>query len=208
MGAETVAARGERTRDQIIQVARQLFVQQGYHGTSMRQIARQAGIALGGVYNHFSSKEDVFKAVFLENHPYHQVLPALLEAQGESIEELVANASLQVEEVVHNRPDFLHLMFIEIVEFKSAHARELFTQLFPQIIELGQHITRANQGRLKAIPFPILARSFIGMFFAYYLTEAIFSGVAPAEFQQGAMKYMNEIFLYGILLDPMTAETP
>ena len=93
-GSRDCSQRGVNARrDQIIQVARQLFVQQGYHGTSMRQIARQAGIALGGVYNHFSSKEDVFKAVFLENHPYHQVLPALLEAQGESIEELVANAS-------------------------------------------------------------------------------------------------------------------
>ena len=50
-------SRGERTRAEIIQAAHDLFIQQGYHGTSMRQIAGQAGIALGGLYNHFESKE-------------------------------------------------------------------------------------------------------------------------------------------------------
>jgi AcrR family transcriptional regulator len=49
-------SRGERTRETILDAARQLFIQQGYHGTSMRQIASQAGIALGSLYNHFPNK--------------------------------------------------------------------------------------------------------------------------------------------------------
>ncbi len=56
--------RGEQTRGEIIRAAHKLFVQQGYHGTSMRQIAKQAGIALGGLYNHFDSKQEVFQAEF------------------------------------------------------------------------------------------------------------------------------------------------
>ncbi len=73
--------RGEQTRTTILQVAHDLFIKQGYHGTSMRQIAQQANLALGGLYNHFSSKEQVFKAVFLAFHPYHEVLPLIASAQ-------------------------------------------------------------------------------------------------------------------------------
>ena len=83
--------RGEHTRTEIIRAAHNLFIKQGYHGTSMRQIASQADIALGGLYNHFEGKEDVFRAVFLEYHPYHEVVPALLAAKGETVEQFVRN---------------------------------------------------------------------------------------------------------------------
>jgi AcrR family transcriptional regulator len=43
---------GEQTKSEITQVAYRLFLEQGYHGTSMRQIAQNSGIALGGIYNH------------------------------------------------------------------------------------------------------------------------------------------------------------
>jgi AcrR family transcriptional regulator len=42
--SEETTSRGERTQGQIIQAAHRLFVEHGYHGTSMRQIAAQACI--------------------------------------------------------------------------------------------------------------------------------------------------------------------
>ena len=59
----------------------------------MRQIAQGAHIALGGLYNHFSSKEQVFEAVFLAFHPYHEVLPLIAAAQGANLEQLVQDAN-------------------------------------------------------------------------------------------------------------------
>ena len=35
------------------------FIQQGYHQTGVRDIARQAGVSLGNLYNHFKGKEDI-----------------------------------------------------------------------------------------------------------------------------------------------------
>lgn len=56
MSEETIT-RGERTRTEILQAAYNLFMLKGYHGTSMRQIAQETGIALGSIYNHFSGKD-------------------------------------------------------------------------------------------------------------------------------------------------------
>ena len=68
MSSENLS-KGERTRQDILSAAHTLFLEQGYHGTSMRQIAYRAGIALGGIYNHFAGKEGIFTAVFEANHP-------------------------------------------------------------------------------------------------------------------------------------------
>src|SRR5512137_484295 len=121
---ETISRR-ETTRDHILQSAHDLFIKQGYHGTSMRQIARGANLALGGLYNHFSSKEQVFEAVFFAFHPYHEVLPILASAQGPTLEQLLRDAVRRMEHIVQERPDFMNLLFIEMVEFKSVHSRQL-----------------------------------------------------------------------------------
>ncbi len=67
---EEAQTKGEVTRLAIEDAAVNLFMEHGYHATSMRQIAEQAGLALGGIYNHFSSKEELFEAIIIDKHPY------------------------------------------------------------------------------------------------------------------------------------------
>src|SRR5512136_553705 len=71
------ATKGERTRAAIVDAAYQLFLCNGYHGTSMRDIAEAAGIALGGIYNHIATKEDIYVAMVAERHPFINIVPAL-----------------------------------------------------------------------------------------------------------------------------------
>ena len=190
--------KGELTRAAIVSAAHHLFITQGYHGTSMRQIAQKAGIALGGIYNHFSGKEDIFQAVFVENHPYLEMIPAMEAAQGDTVEEFVHDAASRMMDAIYKRPDFLNLMFIEIVEFKSAHAHELFGTIFPRGLKIVQRITEA-EGELRPIPAPMLMRAFISLFFANYLADVILGEAAPPEFSENAIQYYAEIFLHGIL---------
>ena len=198
--ADESLSRGERTRAEIVQAAHVLFVRQGYHGTSMRQIAKKAGIALGGVYNHFESKQDVFREVFLAYHPYQEVLPAMMRAEGETVEEIVQDAIDRMIAALQDRPNFMNLMFIEVVEFNSQHARELFTTaVMPQFVQILQRTLQTDGERLRPIPPMMLLRAFFGLFFSYFLTEIIFADSAPSEFREGAMDYLTNIFLHGIL---------
>lgn len=192
-------SRGEQTQIQIRRTAHDLFIQQGYHGTSMRQIAAEAGIALGGVYNHFNSKEEIFESVFQEYHPYHQVIPLLLNTTGNTIEERVRNAANQMVDIINERPDFLNLMFIEVVEFKSIHARNLFKRILPQSIRVAEHIISGEYERLRNIPPAMLIRSFLGLFFTYYLTEILFANVGSNDFRENAMDYIVDVYLHGII---------
>jgi len=196
---DEILSRGERTRSEIIQAAHDLFIQQGYHGTSIRQIASQAGVALGGLYNHFKSKEQVFKAVFIEYHPYREILPLIEDAQEKDIEQFLRASIYRMIRAMQQRPDFMNLMFIEIVEFKSTHIQELFDLIMPQAMRLIGTVMKAHQAQLRPIPPFMLMRIFIGLFFAYYLTEIVIANHAPEEFRLGAEDHFVDLVLHGIL---------
>jgi len=209
MSEEQAISRGERTQAEIIQAAYSLFVEQGYHGTSMRQIAQRAGIALGGIYNHFSSKEEIFRAVLLQHHPFQLVLPSMNAAQGENVGDLVRDAAQRMVKILEDYPDFLNLMFIELVEFKTQHLAELFQLIFPQVLLFGGRMLAAHQD-LRPIPMPLMLRAFLGMFFSYFITEHIIADQLPPEMKDQALDAFIDIYLHGILADPgaIQAEEP
>src|SRR3954447_6646145 len=47
------------TRTRIQQVALELFTEQGYDGTSLREIAERLGVTKAALYYHFKTKEDI-----------------------------------------------------------------------------------------------------------------------------------------------------
>ncbi|MGH8991039.1 MAG: TetR/AcrR family transcriptional regulator [Acidimicrobiia bacterium] len=51
------------TRERILAVATELFIDQGYEATSLRQIADRLGITKAALYYHFQSKEQIFTAL-------------------------------------------------------------------------------------------------------------------------------------------------
>jgi AcrR family transcriptional regulator len=54
------------TRERIKQVALELFTEQGYEGTSLREIAERLGVTKAALYYHFKSKEEIVHA-FVED---------------------------------------------------------------------------------------------------------------------------------------------
>ena len=55
-------SKGEQTRRAIAEAALRLFREQGYEATTMRAIAKEAGVATGNAYYYFGSKEELIHA--------------------------------------------------------------------------------------------------------------------------------------------------
>ncbi len=72
--------KGKDTRQLIIEKATLLFTKQGYNNTSLSQILKATGLAKGGFYFHFKSKEALGEAVIkcLEECWTRQVLPRMI----------------------------------------------------------------------------------------------------------------------------------
>jgi AcrR family transcriptional regulator len=59
----TQQERTDTTRRALVLAARRLFTSNGYAATSTTDVAREAGVARGGLYHHFPDKEALFRAV-------------------------------------------------------------------------------------------------------------------------------------------------
>lgn len=203
--AGKVPSKGELAAERIVEAAYRLFLEQGYHGTSMRQIAERAGLTLGGIYNHFASKEAIWVAVFMAKHPYHELVPAIKAVDAASIPDFIRQAAIGVVEILGRHDDLLNLMFIELVEFRGKHTPELYATLLPDVLAIGE-IFAGKSGRLRAIPRPILVRSFAGLFFSYYITDILLPPEVRAMMGRDALHTFVDIYLHGIMADPVPAD--
>jgi AcrR family transcriptional regulator len=59
-------SKGTRTRRNIIEKSLQLFSVKGFYNTSISDIQKATGLTKGGLYGHFTSKEDIWYAVYDE----------------------------------------------------------------------------------------------------------------------------------------------
>src|SRR5919107_3863885 len=59
----TQAERRAATRRALLDAARSLFAERGYHGAAAEEIVRRAGLTRGALYHHFEDKRDLFRVV-------------------------------------------------------------------------------------------------------------------------------------------------
>ena len=61
---------GSSTRERILDVALDLFTDQGFDGTSMREIAERLQISKPAIYHHFTSKDEILMALHMRLHDF------------------------------------------------------------------------------------------------------------------------------------------
>lgn len=195
--------KGEQTQERISRAAFHLFLSNGYHGTSMRDIAAEAELAAASIYNHYPSKEAIFQEVMERFHPYREIIAALSAATGDSVESLVHSAVSGIMQVMAERRDVVNLIFIEVVEFDGRHANALFREIFPQAVPFVQKLEQAS-GRLRPMSPPDRMLTLVGVIFSQWLMSLMFA-LDPNTLEE-RLRQAVDIYLYGIL-DTSETET-
>lgn len=78
-----------RQRQEMLATALDLFSQKGYHSVSMHEIAAQAEFAIGTLYKFFQNKEDLYKALVLEQcDKFEEALTQAIEKPVDEVEKL------------------------------------------------------------------------------------------------------------------------
>lgn len=140
----STAAPGGRSRESILDVAVRLFGQQGYTGTSMRDIAKAVGVLPGSLYAHIDSKETLLaEIVDVGIRNFLQAVEPIARRPLPSEERLCAAIIAHVEVVAQN-PERSQVVFHQwryLKEPTIAEAiakRRRYEQAFVSIIEAGR----------------------------------------------------------------------
>jgi len=120
------------TRQRILDVASELFADQGYDATSLREIADRMGFTKAALYYHFQSKDDILKALVQPAFELVSELVARLEAATGA--EDWADALTDVVAWFYDN----NLVFFRILE-RNRHSVELLNELLSTQEHLQMH---------------------------------------------------------------------
>jgi AcrR family transcriptional regulator len=102
-----------RQRQEMLATALDLFSQKGYHNVSMHEVAAQAEFAIGTLYKFFQNKEELYKALVLEQcDKFEEALMQAIEEPDDEVEKLRNYVRTKTERFRRNLP-FIRLFLAE-----------------------------------------------------------------------------------------------
>src|SRR5437016_5247061 len=138
----------DRRKRKIESAALRVFIRQGYHGTSMREITAARGGSISTIYNYYHTKERLFVAIV---ERYERRIEHL---RGEAVADLnnafdpagLALLAGKIRNIVYDNPDYWRLMYIDIVEFGNRHFAHAFRNLAGTMKKLlGERLCAASE---------------------------------------------------------------
>jgi AcrR family transcriptional regulator len=188
--------RGENTRQEIIDAACELFIQNGFHATTTRQIAEKINLVPGALYNHFNSKDLLFEAVLEQYHPWQKIPEALKEAQGRTVQEYIRDASAKLLKIWDQHPELIRLHLIDMLEFNGKHLPVLFEDTYTKISRIIEEAQSKENG-LKDVNMNLLYRAIVGLFFGYIMSDKAMVDI-DSPFSEGGFDYFADTYLQGL----------
>ncbi len=140
------------TKERILDAALEMFSQNGYAGTNIRELSASLGLVKSGVYKHYESKEAIWNALLDEMIAYygeHFGSAEHLPPAPDSLDDLAEMTMRMVKLTVHDERIVMTRKVLTLEQFRDVRARELatkhfltgltdmFTQIFTGMMEKG-----------------------------------------------------------------------
>ncbi|MEW5984131.1 MAG: TetR/AcrR family transcriptional regulator [Acidobacteriota bacterium] len=165
----------------LLSAAERVFSDRGYHATSIRDIAREAGFSVGGVYQFFASKDELYLRVVEEQweHFFELLSQALLAETSRSRLLALSNAMFRAFE---ERRGFFKLFLSERGRLSAAFTSEIAARVGQHTRRLRRHIVElmaqcVADGVLRPLEPELLASAYMGMVHSC-IFEALATGAA------------------------------
>ena len=194
------------TRDAILEHAKKIFSEKGYHDTSVSDIISAAGMAQGSFYNYFKSKKAIFHEIikdFTEEliSRVAQYTPEQIEDQNSYIKVLLEAGGTILEILMKN--EYLARIFFWEANGVDTEIDSLLNDSYKQLtaivtgqIEKGQQIGVIR----KQISAPVAGAAHVGM--CTYIANRYLQNDFEGEDPLIIMNSIVQIHLSGLLTNP------
>jgi AcrR family transcriptional regulator len=184
-------------RPQILEAAKNLLIEQGYHGLSMRQIAEAVGVSKAALYYHFKDKEELLIAIldaYLDG--MESMLDDLRRQPGSSRGKISALVKFILQQPAEQRA-IIRLSSQEMAHL-SAPARAVFDRVYHEkfldkIRAIFEDGVQAKE--LRPVDPNVASWTLLGMMYPYFYPAHARDLPAPADVAQ----QIAGIFLDGII---------
>ena len=192
---------GEERRRVIVEAAVALFSQNGFRGTTTKQIAEAAGCSEATIFKHFTTKQELYSAILEAKSRIAETLAKAAHAAARKDDAGVFRA-IGLESLTRTEQD---PSLMRLLLFSALEGHDL-SQLFFESKVRGLHeflsgyITeRIADGAFQAVDPLLAARGFVGMIAHYLLIHEVF-GVKrqPGVLPEHVVDTFVSLFLGGI----------
>ncbi len=199
MATTHVRIPAEDRRQQLIEVARDLFAIRGFEGTTTRALADQAGVNEALIFRHFPTKEELYWAVL-------QHMIDLRATKDRLRERLSAGTSdretfrLVAKDILNRDIQLTRLLFYSVLEKHELSERFFKTHVVAYHEILSEYIrTGMAEGRFRHTDPLLAARAFIGMFSYHFQIQELFAGKEHQQFDnEEVITQLVDMWLLGM----------
>ena len=169
--------------EKILDTAKNLFVNKGYHGMSMREISDALGVSKAALYYHFKDKEELYLAIlktYLEE--MSNTLDRLLIEPVSSAEkirlfvEYVLSQPAEQRATIRLASQEINQLSPETRKMFGAIYREKFIDKLQMILQEGM-----SQGDFRAMPGDVAVWALLGVMFPYFFPSHSLDASIPTE---------------------------
>lgn len=181
-------------RRQILDGARRCFTGNGFHATSMQDVLREAGLSAGAVYRYFSSKDELVAAIAAETLESVRESYAIVAAAEPppTPDELFGSVLARLHESLGDTSDqrALPQLLMQVwgETLRNPEVARVLAEGYEGLREEWVRLVRSYQARGwvgRDVNAEHLACTLIATVQGYFVQQALFGGMQPAEFQEG-----------------------
>jgi len=195
------------TREKILEAAIDLFAEQGYDGTSMRDIARAVGIRESAIYKHYAGKDAILQMIFAyaEAHIYAP-LPLAQNATGPDQSSIFRDMLEGLPKIIMSDPTLIKITRIMLTQMH--HDSKVNKYVQDMYGERAHMYTEAlfkkqmEEGKIRPCDTRALSMIFNGFRFSWVYWTFIANNPSPGDIGQAEKDLQASIMLFEDFLKP------
>jgi len=190
----------EERRGAILDAALRVWARRGFDGTSVAEVAREAGLTKGTLYLYFPSKQALLEATLRRHSLRPDVEAGLERLRGQPLANVVRGLVAVAWRGLEARREIVGVLLSELPN-NPAEARRFFEHVIRPVNRLlADYLSGALPPERLAKLDPIVAgRSLVSMVVALFITQVVLGGreLLPVD-EERALATITELFLRGV----------